>query len=185
MLLWAVVPLIACAQRCCGPSSLSPLFSYFLHGLLRCCCGPLSLSLLMLSVVGCRSSPLATLFFLWAVADVVVGHRPSHNSCSALLWAVILPLLPPIFSRHCCGMSFFPSHHLSLTPLVHLFLDVVVGCRSSPLVIQPLVPTPPPSQFIGPPSPVPLLWTHRIDIHQVICRLDSMSALDCGSRSSC
>jgi hypothetical protein len=55
--------------------------------------------------------PLATLFFLWAVADVVVGHRPSHRSCSALLWAVVLPLSPPTF-----------------------FFNVVVGCHSSPLV---------------------------------------------------
>jgi hypothetical protein len=64
-------------------------------------------------------------------------------SLSLLMLGVVVgchssPLATYLFFQRCCGMSFFPSRHLSSTPLVHLFLDVVVGCCSSPLVIRRL-----------------------------------------------
>ena len=99
-----------------------------------------------------------------------------------------------LFFRRCCGMSFFCSRHLSSTccglssrpsdpsrplffrrycgrrpiPLVHLFLDVVVRCHSSPLVIRRLCLTLLWAVLVRLCSPTPFLsfaalpsWHHR------------------------
>jgi hypothetical protein len=128
-------------------------------------CGLLSLSLLVLGVV-VGHCPSCHVFSLWAVVLLLWAVVPliAHAWCCCGL-SFFPSCHLPFFFRRCCGMLFFPSRHLSLAllwavvlPLLPptFFLDVVVGCCSSPLVTCHLC--------------MMLLWA-------VVCPLSSLSIL--------
>ena len=140
------------------PSSISETLQVQLMGPFTALRRPHSL---FSSILSCSQ------LFLWAFAPPSIVVVVMFSRLREPLCCCCGPSSDPsrhLFFRRCCGMSFFCSRHLSSTccglssrpsdpsrplffrrycgrrpiPLVHLFLDVVVRCHSSPLVIRRL-----------------------------------------------
>jgi hypothetical protein len=169
------------ARRCCGPSSLSP---------------PVVSSLALLWAV----VPLATCCLystlLWAVIPLVTCHLFFNIIVHYSYFFLMIPLHPPL-DTYIRSLVPPPSHWWFVNPcspaLLHLPTLPSNPIRLSPPILLWLLYSATPIfslhhsvEFVPQPPPAPP-WTPQMDNHQItgICCPGSMSALNCGSRSSC